>query len=241
MMRARVLGYGAAVLFHVLALLFGGIFFLKPPDEQQKRDVRDVDLVEAEAEKPDEKQEEAEPSDAASEEPMEVEEERPPDLRQALDLESAAAATPALQALSLGALEGALNPSLGGDDGFGGAASLASGGRIGGTGAALGSAPADDAIFSIAELNRPPRLIVQVAPDYPLEMRRRKVEGTVLVAFLVDQQGKVVNPKVESSTHQAFDGPAIAAVRQWKFEPGVRDQEKVVSRMRVPIRFSAAG
>ncbi|MCU0224718.1 MAG: energy transducer TonB [Acidobacteria bacterium] len=59
--------------------------------------------------------------------------------------------------------------------------------------------------------------------------------------FIVDKDGRVVNPKVEKSDHPAFERPALDAVRQWKFEPAVRGGEKVASKMRIPIRFSISG
>jgi len=243
-MRARLLGFAAAILFHLAVLLFGGALFMRSTEAKQEAKVRQVDLVATDEEKKDEKKDEPVPdkaSEAPAEEPIAVPEERPPDMRPSFDVEaSPASAAAALEALSLSALEGALNPGAGAD-GFGGSASLASGGRIGGTGTGSGIQETADAAFSIADLDQAPRLIFQVAPNYPLELRRRKIEGVVQLVFVVDQQGHVLSPKVESSTHSAFDQPALEAVKQWKFEPGVRDHERVVSRLRVPIRFSAAG
>ena len=37
-----------------------------------------------------------------------------------------------------------------------------------------------------------------------------------------------------------LERPAIEAVRQWKFEPGTRNGEKVAFKMRVPITFTAS-
>jgi protein TonB len=146
-----------------------------------------------------------------------------------------------LEALSLGALENALDPSAGGES-FGSGISLASGGRIGGTGA-LGSAGgqlenAADAIFDIGALDQKPRLIEQSPPVYPAELRQRKIQGTVYVTFVVDRDGRVLDPTVETSPHEGFQAPALQAVRRWRFEPAVLRGEKVRSKMRIPIRFS---
>src|SRR5262249_44382328 len=46
--------------------------------------------------------------------------------------------------------------------------------------------------------------------------------GTVRVVFVVDREGHVVNPQVESSTDPAFEKPALDAVKQWRFEAGTR-------------------
>jgi len=42
---------------------------------------------------------------------------------------------------------------------------------------------------------------------------------------------------VQNSTDPIFEGPALAAIKQWKFEPGKRKGEPVRFRMRVPITF----
>ena len=49
-----------------------------------------------------------------------------------------------------------------------------------------------------------------------------------------------VGERHEKSTNPSFDRPAIEAVRQWKFEPGTRNGERVAFKMRVPITFSAS-
>jgi protein TonB len=92
-------------------------------------------------------------------------------------------------------------------------------------------------IFSLADLDQRPRVIFQRVPNYPPELRRRN--GTVYIVFLVDTHGRVMNPKVEKSTDPAFERPAIEAVRQWRFEPGTRNGEKVAFKMRAPITFNA--
>ena len=44
---------------------------------------------------------------------------------------------------------------------------------------------------------------------------------------------------MEKSTDPAFDQAAIDAVKQWKFEPGTRNGEKVQFKLRIPITFNA--
>jgi protein TonB len=97
-----------------------------------------------------------------------------------------------------------------------------------------------DQIFSLADLDQRPRVIFQRVPSYPPELRRANRQGTVYVTFTVDVRGRVVNPKVEQSTDPAFERPALEAVRQWRFEPGTRNGQKVQFKMRIPITFNAA-
>ncbi|NBW88041.1 MAG: hypothetical protein EBR23_14740, partial [Planctomycetia bacterium] len=48
------------------------------------------------------------------------------------------------------------------------------------------------AIFSIAELDRHPEPVVQVAPVFPFNLKRDAIEGRVVVEFVVDTEGRVV-------------------------------------------------
>jgi TonB family protein len=83
----------------------------------------------------------------------------------------------------------------------------------------------------------PPRVVKQEAPIYPRAMRSSRIKGEVLVAFVVDTKGNVVNPVVARSNNTAFDEPAIEAVLKWKFEPAVVDGQPVNTRIFVPIIF----
>jgi protein TonB len=240
-MRATILGVAAAVLLHAVVLLFGGILFPGPEQQKTAARVENVDLVADTDEKKEDKPAEEPVEESEAEETMETAAERPPDARdlEILRQQAAAAAVPELAALSLGALEEALGPGAGGDGGFGGLVNLASGGRIGGTGSpgAAMDAPAAALVFALPDLDQKPRPIFQAEPVYPFELRQKKIEGTVYVQFIVDQDGRVVEPRIEKSTHSAFDKPALDAVRQWRFEPAVRDGRPVQAHLRVPIRF----
>ena len=226
----------AALAVHAAILLLGGLLLFRP---ESKRTVReDIELV-ADEPKPreDKKDEPEEKRNQAA--PIEEPDEPIPEMRELAALESAVNA-PALTPLSLADLEGVLSgEGTGGAFGVGGGG-LSSGGRIGGTGSPGSLADEVADIASIADLDQRPRVIFQSPPSYPSELRKRTVEGTVQVVFLVDTSGRVVNPKIEKSTNPAFERPALEAVRQWKFEAGTRQGEKVAFKMRVPITFSAS-
>jgi protein TonB len=138
--------------------------------------------------------------------------------------------------MDLSQLEMALDPGAGG--GVGGAGAMA-GGRLGGAGGGDAERGKEaDAVFSLADLDQPPRVVTQPPPQYPADMRSQKARGTVHVLFVVDRNGRVVKPQVQKSTHTAFERPALEAVRQWRFEPGKRSGQAVQFRMRVPITFA---
>ncbi len=93
-----------------------------------------------------------------------------------------------------------------------------------------------DALFSMADLDQTPRAIYQPSPVLSTSLRSR-TPGTVHVIFVVDDRGRVENPIVQHSSDPAFEAPALAAVKKWKFEPGKRNGQAVRFRMRVPITF----
>ncbi len=250
-MRGIVLAFLAALAIHALLLLFGGVFFFTDKEAAARTPAREVELFSEEESRDEPPKDEEKPKDEQKPQVDEVAqpEEQPPDMRQVVDAapepQPDTAATDAiarLDALSLSALESALDPSGGGGE-FSSGVNLASGGRIGGTGAAGAGGDGDDlsGAFDVGELDQRARPIFQAAPAYPFELRQKKVEGVVHMLFIVDKDGRVVNPKVEKSDHPAFERPALDAVRQWKFEPAVRGGEKVASKMRIPIRFSISG
>lgn len=92
-------------------------------------------------------------------------------------------------------------------------------------------------IFNLSDLDRVPEPVLQPAPQFPFAMRREANTGTVMVEFIVDVNGAVLDPMVRDSTHHGFDDAALAGVSRWKFKPGFKAGKKVNTRMRVPIIF----
>jgi len=93
------------------------------------------------------------------------------------------------------------------------------------------------AIFSIAELDRHPEAVVQVAPVFPFVLKRDSIEGRVMVEFVVDAEGRVLGAMAVESSHPGFEEAAVTGVGRWKFRPGQRNGRPVNTRMRVPIVF----
>jgi protein TonB len=76
-------------------------------------------------------------------------------------------------------------------------------------------------------------------PVYPRMARRRGYEGTVLMEVLVSRKGRVEMVRLlESSGYDVLDREAVAAVKQWVFEPARQGEEKVDMWVKVPVRFN---
>ncbi len=112
-------------------------------------------------------------------------------------------------------------------------------GGVFGRGMAFGGedALADVAIFDISDLDQRPRATSRIQPRYPPGLMKQRVEGAVVIVFVLDENGRVQDPRVESSTHPDFEQPALAALRRWRFQPGTREGEPVRSHVRQQIGF----
>jgi protein TonB len=82
-----------------------------------------------------------------------------------------------------------------------------------------------------------PKLIKQVAPEYPDIARRAGVEGTVWVNCLVGKDGRVKKAIVMKSDADIFNEPAIEAALQWLFTPALMKNGPVTVWASVPFKF----
>lgn len=87
--------------------------------------------------------------------------------------------------------------------------------------------------------NRLPKLIEEVEAIYPPEVKAQQLEDEVYVAFVVEKTGAVTNVRAFFSRHTVFEEAAVAAVKRWKFSPGLHEGHIVRTRMVVPILFRA--
>lgn len=93
-------------------------------------------------------------------------------------------------------------------------------------------------IFSLSALDKIPQIKFKVPTQYPHEMRRSGMSGEVVVSFVVDRQGEVRAATIVSSTHFAFEAPALQAVTRWKFSPGIKNGVPVDTQVIQPLAFN---
>ena len=109
-------------------------------------------------------------------------------------------------------------------------------------------------VFGLSELDQIPQATSQASPSYPIMERRAGIGDTVVVEFIVDEEGQVRNVTAlpgpsslkgggnptlsqREMMHRKFEVRAMRAVAQWKFTPGLKAGVPVPTRMRVPISF----
>jgi len=82
-----------------------------------------------------------------------------------------------------------------------------------------------------------PKKTKHVQPVYPAEALAQGIRGIVILDIVVDVNGKVASTSVLRSV-PGLDEAAIAAARQWEYEPTKIDGKPVSVRLTVPITFS---
>ncbi len=76
------------------------------------------------------------------------------------------------------------------------------------------------------------------APEYPSSAMRNGDQGTVMVRVEVGVDGLPTSVEVaQRSGSRDLDRAALAAVRQWRFQPAQRDGQPVPGAVTVPIDF----
>lgn len=83
----------------------------------------------------------------------------------------------------------------------------------------------------------PPKLLRFVEASYPLAEGEKPAEAAVELDVVIGKDGLVTDASVAKSAGQAFDDAALAAVRQFVFEPARKDWEPVAAKVRYRYVF----
>ena len=79
-------------------------------------------------------------------------------------------------------------------------------------------------------------------PVYPASALEAELSGRVVLHVLVATDGSVKDARVVNSEPAGvFDQAALAAVRQWQFNPGSKDGQAIEAWVEVPVDFRADG
>jgi TonB family protein len=83
----------------------------------------------------------------------------------------------------------------------------------------------------------PPKLVRFVEADYPKSEDEEPEEAVVELDIVVGKDGLVTEASVARSAGEAFDEAALAAARQFVFEPARKDWEPIAARIRYRYVF----
>jgi len=125
--------------------------------------------------------------------------------------------------------------------GSGGGIGSGSGGGVGvGRGPGVGEGSGGGiggGVFKVGGGISAPRAVSTPDPEYTEEARNAKTQGTCILWLIVDQQGNPRDIRVVRGLGFGLDARAIAAVKQWRFEPALKDGHPVNVQISVEVGF----
>jgi TonB family protein len=89
---------------------------------------------------------------------------------------------------------------------------------------------------TLPEVDQQPKPVNQVEPDLSGDLKR--LTGFAKVAFIINADGKVESPRIQSSSDSRFEAPTLAAIGQWEFKPAEKGGSPVAVRVVLPFRYT---
>jgi TonB family protein len=82
-----------------------------------------------------------------------------------------------------------------------------------------------------------PQVSYSPDPEYSDEARRAQYQGTCVLSLIVGPDGLPRDIKVARSLGMGLDEKAIEAVKQWKFQPALKDGKPVAVEISIEVPF----
>jgi periplasmic protein TonB len=92
-------------------------------------------------------------------------------------------------------------------------------------------------VFRIGNVT-PPTVLSRVEPQYTPAARAAKLQGTVVLECVIDEQGVPKVLRVVRSLDPELDQNAITAIEQWRFKPGTRNGTPVKVSLNIEVNFN---
>jgi len=93
-------------------------------------------------------------------------------------------------------------------------------------------------VFTIRDLDAPPRLLAPVKPVYPFQAKRKRIEGYAEIEFEIGPDGRVGQVTVMGGEPSGvFDDAAATAAKRWRFTIPTKDGRAVTVTARQRIEF----
>jgi TonB family protein len=82
-----------------------------------------------------------------------------------------------------------------------------------------------------------PRPIYDPEPEYSDEARRNKFQGDVVLWVVIGSDGAPRDIRVQRSLGMGLDEKAVAAVKNWRFQPAMKDGRAVTVQVSIEVNF----
>ncbi|HWW92327.1 MAG TPA: energy transducer TonB, partial [Vicinamibacteria bacterium] len=73
------------------------------------------------------------------------------------------------------------------------------------------------------------------------DAQKQSLQGTVAVEMTVTEKGEPTDLRIVKSAGESLDGAVLAAVRDWRYTPAMKNGVKVQTRVRVEQTFGGNG
>jgi TonB family protein len=84
---------------------------------------------------------------------------------------------------------------------------------------------------------QPAKLLKQIRPDYPAELKQQGITGTVMIRAVISTTGETLNPEVINTVHPGLAQAALDAVRQWRYQPTLLNGQPVELATTITVTF----
>jgi protein TonB len=81
------------------------------------------------------------------------------------------------------------------------------------------------------------KLIAQATPAYPALAKQARVAGTVRLTAIIGRDGAIRNLQVMSG-HALLTAAALEAVKQWRYQPTLLNDEPVEVITQIDVNFT---
>jgi protein TonB len=124
------------------------------------------------------------------------------------------------------------------DGNMGGGSKEPGGGGIGGSDGNNPEADNPNRVYKSPEVSTRPRVIAKPEPQYTEQARRDQITGTVVLRVVFSSSGQVTNIQAVQKLGGGLTEKAIAAARQIRFLPAMRNGQPVSMYMQLEYNFN---
>ena len=97
--------------------------------------------------------------------------------------------------------------------------------------------PEPSGLYRVSKEVTSPTVLLRIEPVYSQKAREAKLQGKVVVSAIVRKDGTLEVLKVVRGLGLGLDENAIAALKKWRFRPGMRDGKPVNVALNIEVNF----
>lgn len=97
--------------------------------------------------------------------------------------------------------------------------------------------PLPPRVYRISDGVTAPGVLQKQEPEYSIEGRMARLEGTSIVSLVVNENGRAQDVRATRLVGLGLDEKAVQAISEWKFKPGMKDGMPVAVAATIEVNF----